>query len=60
MSICDGGFGDLNLCPWSLRLMLLFFRKNRVRNNLIIKNQFSLLFRIAIYEYSKWLKGPYY
>jgi predicted patatin/cPLA2 family phospholipase len=48
----DGGFGDLNpiLCAIENGAceidVIILEEENRVRNNLIIKNQFSLLFRI--------------
>jgi hypothetical protein len=46
----DGGFGDLNpiLCieNGACEIDVIILEEDRVRNNLIIKNQFSLLFRI--------------
>jgi predicted patatin/cPLA2 family phospholipase len=63
----DGGFGDLNpiLCAIENGAceidVIILEEENRVRNNLIIKKSIQLTFQnIAIYEYSKWLKGSYY
>jgi hypothetical protein len=67
MDVNDGGFGDLNpiLCAIENGAceidVIILEEENRVRNNLIIKKSIQLTFQnIAVYEYSKWLKGSYY